>query len=102
MTTDQSIKLDEEAPLLYVARGREHVPQTPFPWFQFSILFALQTATYMSYYATYPFVPDVRSYCFENHCPKALLSVDSKSRDSKGREGRGTLCRVAGTCPSRG
>ncbi|KAF8325691.1 member of major facilitator superfamily multidrug-resistance, DHA1 sub-family [Amanita rubescens] len=58
MTTDQSIR-DEETPLLYAERAREQVHQTPFPWFQFSILFALQTATHIPFYVTRPFIPDL-------------------------------------------
>ena len=60
MATDQSIR-DEETPLLHAKRALERVYQTPFPWFQFSVLFALQAASYMPYFVTRPFIPDVRS-----------------------------------------
>jgi hypothetical protein len=57
MTTDQ----DENVPLLRAERARARAYRMPFPWFQFSILFALQTATYMPYFVARPFVPDVWS-----------------------------------------
>ncbi|KAF8719188.1 hypothetical protein AX14_011361 [Amanita brunnescens Koide BX004] len=57
MRTNQSTR-DEETPLLYAERPLERVYRTPFPWFQFSILFALQTARYISTFAPRPFVPD--------------------------------------------
>jgi hypothetical protein len=55
---------EDEAPLLYDEQdeqAREHAYRAPFPWFQFSILFALQTAIYLPYNVTRPFTPDVRS-----------------------------------------
>lgn len=58
MTTDGSIR-DEEAPLIYAERARDRLQQTPFPWFQFSILFTLQTAVFLTFLITYPFIPDV-------------------------------------------
>ena len=88
---------DEETPLLHAERALERVYQTPFPWFQFSVLFALQAASYMPYFVTRPFVPDVRSsLLFKMYGPKTLLSVNSKYRNSKRRKGCGILCRVAG------
>ena len=87
---------DESVPLLYADRARAQAYRTPFPWFQFSILFALQTATYMPYFVARPFVPDVwSSLLFEISSPKTLL-VDSKYWGSERREGRGSLCWIAG------
>ena len=60
MASVQSFR-DEETPLLHAERAPEHLCRMPFPWFQFSILFALQTASYMPYFVTRPFIPDVRS-----------------------------------------
>ncbi|KAF8719190.1 hypothetical protein AX14_011363 [Amanita brunnescens Koide BX004] len=57
MTTGQSIR-DEEAPLLHTERPRGLVYRVPFPWFQVSILFALQTARYTSNFAIGTFIPD--------------------------------------------
>ncbi|KAF8735946.1 hypothetical protein AX14_001153 [Amanita brunnescens Koide BX004] len=53
---------EDEAPLLYDEQdeqAREHAYRAPFPWFQFSILFALQTAIYLPYNVTRPFTPDL-------------------------------------------
>jgi len=55
MTVDD----EERVPLLHSERVRV---QAPFPWFQFSILFALQTAGYLTLRSTSPFIPDVRSF----------------------------------------
>ncbi|KAF8731157.1 hypothetical protein AX14_005059 [Amanita brunnescens Koide BX004] len=57
MTIDQSMR-DERVPLLHAERARE-IHQTPFPWHQFSILFALQTAVFLTLLITYPFIPDL-------------------------------------------
>ena len=57
MATDQ----EEEDPLLYAEQAHERVYKTPFPWFQLSILFAVQTAKYLPAYATRTFIPDVWS-----------------------------------------
>lgn len=63
MATDRSIR-DEEDPLIHAERAREGLQQTPFPWFQFWILFALQTAVFLAFLVTYPFIPDVRHPTF--------------------------------------
>ncbi|KAF8344490.1 member of major facilitator superfamily multidrug-resistance, DHA1 sub-family [Amanita rubescens] len=44
---------DEELPLLHSERVRV---QAPFPWFQFTTVFALQTAGYLTVLATNPFI----------------------------------------------
>ena len=49
---------DEELPLLHSEPVRV---KAPFPWFQFSILFILQAAGYLTLRTIYPFIPDVRS-----------------------------------------
>ena len=96
MTADQ----EEEDPLLYAEQAREPVYRTPFPWFQLSILFMLQTARYLPTFGAVTFIPDVRSsFTVLKYCgPITLLSVNSKYWGSKGREGRGILCRGAGAC----
>ena len=59
MTTDPGVRDEEEIPLLpHSERARK---QSSFPWFQFLILFAVQTAEYLPLNTTYPFVPDVRT-----------------------------------------
>ena len=97
MTIGRSTR-DEESPLLYAELARERVYRTPFPWSQLSILFALQIARYMPSYVSRTIIPDVRYCCFEICSPRTLLSVNSKSWDSKRREECWVLCRVTGTC----
>ena len=58
MTNDPSIGY-EEVPLLHSERTLARAQRTPFPWFQFLILFALQTAEYLPLNTTHPFIPDV-------------------------------------------
>ncbi|KAF8325962.1 member of major facilitator superfamily multidrug-resistance, DHA1 sub-family [Amanita rubescens] len=52
MTADD----EEQVPLLHSEQVRV---RAPFPWFQFSILFALQTAGYLTLRSTSPFIPDL-------------------------------------------
>ncbi|KAF8731569.1 hypothetical protein AX14_004679 [Amanita brunnescens Koide BX004] len=53
MSTDPG---DEQVPLLHSEPAQK---KTPFPWFQFSILFALQTAEYLTLQTIYPFLPEL-------------------------------------------
>ena len=52
---------DEELPLLNSERtgSGTRIEQTPFPWFQFSIFFALETAGALTLNVQHPFIPDV-------------------------------------------
>jgi len=52
---------DEEVPLLNSERLGSHtrIEQTPFPWLQFSIFFALETAGTLTLNTQHPFIPDV-------------------------------------------
>ena len=67
MSTDPGVRDEEEEediPLLHPGSEQTR-KQSPFPWFQFSILFAVQTAEYLPLNTIYPFLPDVRT------CPKS-------------------------------
>ncbi|KAF8731163.1 hypothetical protein AX14_005063 [Amanita brunnescens Koide BX004] len=58
MIIDQSIR-DEDVPLLHAEQTQEPIGPTPFPWHQFSILFTLQTAQFLTTRVTHPFIPDL-------------------------------------------
>ncbi|KAF8326716.1 member of major facilitator superfamily multidrug-resistance, DHA1 sub-family [Amanita rubescens] len=52
---------DEEVPLLNSERlgSRTRIEQTHFPWLQFSVFFALETAGYLTLNTQHPFIPDL-------------------------------------------
>jgi hypothetical protein len=61
MTTDPGVRDEEEdIPLLHPGSERAR-KQSPFPWFQFLILFAVQTSKSLPLNTIYPFLPDVRT-----------------------------------------
>ncbi|KAF8341165.1 hypothetical protein F5887DRAFT_1076592 [Amanita rubescens] len=47
---------DEQVPLLQDTTSEL---QTPFPWLQFSIIFALKTSEFLTSTTTHPFIPDL-------------------------------------------
>lgn len=99
MTADPD---EEDIPLLN--SGTEQArKQSPFPWFQFSILFAVQTAEYLPLNTIYPFLPDVRTSSPQlRYRNLIVLPVDSTYWDSKRRKGRGILrgiARTSSACP---
>ena len=96
---DPSIR-DEELPLLHSEHAQNSPEQIPFPWLQFSIIFSLKTAEFLTSKATHPFIPDVRLpqplnlfTPFLNH---SLPLAGPTYRDNGRREGRRSLCRIAG------
>ena len=94
---------DEEIPLLNSERleSQTRIETTHFPWLQFSIFFALETAGFLTLNTQHPFIPDAclfhhLTFPFNDHW--VSHSANSKYRDNGGREKCGILRRFVGAC----